>query len=162
MAISSHDHGVELNFPNELGYERIAMVCSALLAKMHDCPVDRIEDLKTVVAEAAINAMQHGNKWHPKSRVTVKMEVEEDTIHISVMDEGSSMQEEIAEPDIKRIIEENIPARGFGLGLMRSLSDGLEFKRLSGGGHRVRIAIRMQSRAGICRSEVYSADGSQV
>ena len=147
--------------PNELGYERIAMACSASLAKMFGCPQDRIEDLKTVVAEAAINAMQHGNRGRPESRVTVKIEVAEDTIHVAVMDEGEGLQEAVADPDIERVIEDNAPAVGFGLFLMRKLADRIEFDRINGGGHRVRMAVRMQSRAKMRLSEAHLAAGNR-
>jgi anti-sigma regulatory factor (Ser/Thr protein kinase) len=157
MIQSPHNHSVELTLPNELGYERIAMACSAALAKMQGCPDDRIEDLKTVVAEAAINAMQHGNRFRSESRVMVKIETVEDTIHVSVMDEGDGLREAVADPDIERLIEENTPAVGFGLFLMRNLSDRIEFDRMSGGGHRVRMSIRMQSKAGVRKAEAHLA-----
>jgi anti-sigma regulatory factor (Ser/Thr protein kinase) len=161
MIQSPQDHSVELTLPNELGYERIAMACSAALAKMHGCLDDRIEDLKTVVAEAAINAMQHGNQWRPESRVIVKIEVAEDTIHVSVTDEGSGLREEVADPDIERLIEKNVPAVGFGLFLMRNLADRIEFDRMSGGGHRVRISIRMQPRVETRKAESHLTAGNQ-
>ena len=162
MPLSSHDHSVELTLPNELGYERIAMACSASLAKMYGCPADRIEDLKTVVGEAAINAMQHGNQWRPESRVIVKIEVAENTIQVSVTDEGSGLREEVADPDIERLIEKNVPAVGFGLFLMRNLADRIEFDRMSRGGHRVQMYIRMQAKAGVRKAEAHLAAGNRV
>jgi anti-sigma regulatory factor (Ser/Thr protein kinase) len=161
MTLSPYDHSVELILPNELGYERIAMACSASLAKMHGCPEDRIEDLKTVVAEAAINAMQHGNRGRPDSRVAVKIEVAEDTIHVAVTDEGNGLREEVADPDIERVIESNAPAVGFGLFLMRKLSDRIEFDRLREGGHRVRMAVRMQSGGKMAKSGAHLAAGNR-
>jgi len=162
MIQSLQDYSVELTLPNELGYERIAMACSAALAKMHGCPDDRIEDLKTVVAEAAINAMQHGNQWRPESRVIVKIEVAENTIQVSVTDEGSGLREEVADPDIERLIEKNVPAVGFGLFLMRNLADRIEFDRMSRGGHRVQMYIRMQAKAGVRKAEAHLAAGNRV
>jgi len=38
------------------------MECSAAYAKIYSLDPERIEDLKTVMSEAAINAMQRGNK----------------------------------------------------------------------------------------------------
>jgi serine/threonine-protein kinase RsbW len=161
MIQSPHDHSVELTLPNELGYERVAMACSAALAKMHGCPDHRIEDLKTVVAEAVINAMQHGNRLRPESRVMVKIEAAEDTIHLSVMDEGDGIREAVADPDIERLIEESAPAVGFGLFLMRNLVDRIEFDRMSGGGHRVQMSIRMQAKAGVRKTEAQLAAGNR-
>jgi len=161
MTLPTYDQSVDLVLPNEVGYERIAMACSASLAKMHGCPEDRIEDLKTVVAEAAINAMQHGNRGRPESRVKVKIEVLRDTIHVTVMDEGEGLQEEIADPDIERVIADNAPAVGFGLFLMRKLADFIEFDRMSEGGHRVRMAVRMQSKAEVRMAEAHLSAGSR-
>jgi serine/threonine-protein kinase RsbW len=156
-----HDQSVDLVLPTELGYERIAMACSATLAKMHGCPEDRIEDLKTVVAEAAINAMQHGNRGRPESQVKVKIEVLQDIIHVTVMDEGEGLQAEVADPDIDRVIADNAPAVGFGLFLMRKLADFIEFDRMSDGGHMVRMAVRMQSRTEAQMAETHLSAGNR-
>jgi anti-sigma regulatory factor (Ser/Thr protein kinase) len=59
---------VFISLPNKLGYERIARACSASFAEIVGFPRDRIEDLKTAVAEACINAMQHGNKGRSDAR----------------------------------------------------------------------------------------------
>ena len=60
MSEDQADSTVEITLTSQIGYERIAMACSASFAEMFDFPKDRIEDLKTIVAEASINAMQHG------------------------------------------------------------------------------------------------------
>ena len=64
---------VEVNLPNEIGYERIAMESSASFARLVGFVPERIEDLKTVVSEACLNAMEHGNKGAPDARVIVTM-----------------------------------------------------------------------------------------
>jgi serine/threonine-protein kinase RsbW len=161
MAHSPNSLGVELVLPNELGYERIAMACSASLAKMFGCPQDRIEDLKTVVAEAAINAMQHGNRGRPESHVIVRMEVLGDFIQVTVVDDGEGLLEEVMDPDIVRVIEESAPTVGFGLFLMRNLADRIEFDRMSGGGHMVRMAVKMQSKPDVAQQKVHQAAGSR-
>ena len=66
-----NSHAVEVSLPSKLGYERIAMDCSASFAKMAGFAQDRIEDLKTAVAEACLNAIEHGNKGNPDTRVLV-------------------------------------------------------------------------------------------
>jgi len=42
--------------------EKVAMDFAASVAKMRQFPEARIEDLKTAIAEACINAIEHGNK----------------------------------------------------------------------------------------------------
>lgn len=44
---------IEVSLPNKLGYERIAMECSASFARIVGFVQERVEDLKTAVSEAA-------------------------------------------------------------------------------------------------------------
>ena len=125
-----------------VGYERIAMASSASFARMLDFSPDRIEDLKTIVAEAAINAMQHGNKGRPDALVTIAMSFKADTLQISVIDEGDGIKENLPKPNIDRIIEELDPPTGFGVFLIQELADEVEFNTDSGKGHCLRMVIK--------------------
>jgi len=138
-----NQHTVEVKLSNELGYERIAMDCSASFAKIFGCPADRIEDLKTVVAEAAMNAMQHGNRGLANSRVTIFMDFKDDTINVAVIDEGNGIKKFPPKPDIARIIDNLDPPVGFGLFLIKQLTDQVEFARRTDGGHVVKMAIKI-------------------
>ena len=86
------DQTVELNLPSKFGYERIAIGGLAAFAKSVGFSSPRIEDLKTSVAEACINAMQHGNKGKPDARVLVAIRFQEDVLWISVFDEGDGTE----------------------------------------------------------------------
>ena len=130
---------------NQLGYERVAMACSASYAKMMGLSAERIEDLKTMVSEAAINAMEHGNKGRPDARVTVSMDCQGDTLNVAVTDEGNGIKEHPPKPDIEKIIEDLQSPIGFGLFLIKQLADKVEFNESSDGGHVVKMAIKMNS-----------------
>ena len=80
------------------------MECSASFAKMAGLGPERIEDLKTAVSEACLNAMEHGNKLRPEARVVITMKYEDDDFRVSVMDEGDGIKR-IPEPDIKKKVE---------------------------------------------------------
>ncbi len=134
---------IEISLPNQLGYERIAMACSASFAKMLGLSPERIEDLKTVVAEAAINAMQHGNKGRPDARVTVSMNFKDDTIHVAVMDEGDGVKALPPKPDIERIINGLDPPVGIGTFLIKELADEVEFDKTADGTSVVKMAIKL-------------------
>jgi anti-sigma regulatory factor (Ser/Thr protein kinase) len=139
-----NDKTIEVSLANKLGYERVAMACSASFAQMMGLSPERIEDLKTMVSEAAINAMQHGNKGRPDARVVVFMNCRENTINVSVMDEGDGIKQFPPTPDIERIIEQLEPPVGFGLFLIKQLADQVEFNTI-GGRHVVNMAIKMNS-----------------
>ena len=115
MGKKLNDRTVAVILSNEIGYERIAMACSASFAQMFGCSHERIEDLKTVVAEAAINAMEHGNKGRKDARVIVYMYCQDGTIHVSVIDEGDGIKKFPPNPDTERIIDELDPPTGFGV-----------------------------------------------
>jgi len=139
-----NERSIEVRLANQLGYERVAMACSASFARLMGLSPERIEDLKTMVAEAAINAMMHGNKGRPDARVIVLMNCQGDTIHVSVMDEGDGIKQFPPDPDIEKIIENLDPPIGFGLFLIKKLADKVEFSAIDGG-HVVNMAIKMNS-----------------
>lgn len=138
------DQTVELNLPSKLGYERIAIGCLAALAKSAGFPSSRIEDLKTSVAEACINAMQHGNKGKSEARVLVTAKFQDDVLWISVFDEGNGLKGELKDPDIDRIIENLDPPVGFGVFLMKRLMDKVEFDKTSNHLHEVRMMMKLK------------------
>jgi len=134
---------IEVNLPNEIGYERIAMACSASFARIVGFMPERIEDLKTVVSEACLNAMEHGNKGHPDARVIITMDYKENAIIVSVIDEGTGVQKIPAEPDIRKKIEKLEAPRGLGIFLIKQLADQVDLNQMTKDGHVVRMIIRM-------------------
>ena len=145
MPTSLNDNAVEIVMDNKLGYERVVMACAASFAKMMGFSEERIEDLKTVVAEAAINAIQHGNKDRPDAKVAMSMNFKDGALHIAVADHGGGIKELPPKPDIDRIIEKLDPPTGFGTFLIKQLADEVEFNEMTDGGHMVKMAIRLQT-----------------
>ena len=138
------NQAVEIVLPNVLGFERIAMACSAAFAQLQGLPPDRIEDLKTVVAEAATNAMLHGNGGRAKAHVAIRLERMPDAITVTVTDEGRGFENTIRDPDIERIMNDQEEPVGFGLFLIRNLADEVTYTVSQGGGHRVAMRIAWQ------------------
>ena len=97
---------LEVNLPNKMGYERVAMECSAAFARIVGFVRERVDDLKTAVAEACLNAMEHGNKLRPDARVIVTMNYQDKPFTVSVTDEGEGLVELPEDPDIEKKIEE--------------------------------------------------------
>ena len=142
MATNLNETTIEVILPNQIGYERIAMASSASFAKMFGYSPARIEDLKTVVAEAAVNAMQHGNKGRPDGRVTVQMNLKDDTIYITVTDDGEGIKNIHPKPDIDRIIDKLDPPTGFGTFLIKQLVNDVDFNVRTEKGHGLRMTIK--------------------
>ncbi|MBU2498711.1 MAG: ATP-binding protein [Proteobacteria bacterium] len=138
-----NEQTVEISLPNRLGYERVVMGSVAAFARSVGFVPSRIEDLKTAVAEACINAVQHGNKGRSDARVIVTMQFKEDVFHVSVFDEGEGAKKILKDPDIVRIMDNLDPPTGFGTFLMRQLMDEVEFVKTANHGHEVRMAIKL-------------------
>lgn len=134
---------LEINLPNKMGYERIAMECSSSFAKLVGFAAERIDDLKTVVAEACLNAMEHGNRWRTDARVVVTMNFENGTFYVSVEDEGQGITDVPEDPNIEKKLEQLEPSRGLGIYIIRQLVDQLEFNKPSVQGHVLRMILRM-------------------
>jgi serine/threonine-protein kinase RsbW len=147
MITDLNQHKVEVILSNEIGYERIAMDCSATFAKIFGCPADRIEDLKTVVAEAAMNAIQHGNRGRANAKVKIFLDFNDDTINVAVIDEGNGIKEFPPKPDIARIIDNIDPPIGLGLFLIEQLADRVEFIQTTNGSHVVKLTIKFKRAA---------------
>ena len=142
MTADLNEQIVKVILPNMIGYERIAMASSASFAKMFGFPPERIEDMKTIVAEAAINAMQHGNKGRPDAEVTIVIKFKDDAIRILVMDEGDGIKEILPKPNIDRIMNNLEPPIGFGVFLIQQLADEVEFNIDTVKGHCMEMVIK--------------------
>jgi serine/threonine-protein kinase RsbW len=143
MPTNLEDKTVEVTVASELGYERIARASAATFAGMIGFSADRIEDVKTMVAEAVINAIQHGNKGRQDARVNISMVFKSDVLHIAVMDSGGGIEELPPKPDIERIIENLDPPIGFGTFIIKQLADEVEFNEMTDGGHLVKMTIKL-------------------
>ena len=134
---------IEVNLPSKVGYERIAMECSASFAKLAGFQPERIEDLKTAVSEACLNAMEHGNRGRPDARVVITMNCSDEDFSVTVQDEGKGIQKLPKLPDIVKKIQNLERPNGLGLYLIQQLVDQVEFNRMTKDGHSVRMVIKM-------------------
>ena len=87
--------------------------------------------------------MMHGNKGRPDARVTVSLNFQDNTINVTVTDEGDGITNFPPKPDIEKIIEDLESPVGFGLFLIEQLADQVEFNKEANGGHVVKMVIKM-------------------
>src|ERR1700678_2007174 len=118
---------IELQLPSRLGFEKVAMNTAASVARMMGFAEDRIEDLKTAIAEACINAMEHGNKLDETLPVGVILSTGDDSLEIRVHDTGSGPRSHATAPDIDKKMHEEETPRGMGMFLIESLMDEAEW-----------------------------------
>lgn len=133
----------ELHIPSVLGFEKVAMEYAASVAKMMQFPAERIEDLKTAVAEACLNAIEHGNKMDATTKVGISFTVEPSQLRVAVQDRGTGIGQ-VSPPSIERTIAGKHKPRGWGIFLIKNLVDEVEFETRPGHGNVVRMVIHLQ------------------
>jgi serine/threonine-protein kinase RsbW len=106
-------------------------------------PDDRIEDLKTAIAEACINAIEHGNQLNENLSVGVTLSAHDDSLEVTVLDNGNGISRVPPKPDIDRKVHGEEDARGMGMFLIQALVDEAEWVKDSAAGSYVRLVIRL-------------------
>jgi serine/threonine-protein kinase RsbW len=143
---------MELTLPSELGYEVVARDAIAAFARRLSLPPDRIEDLKTALSEACINAIEHGNSLRPGLRVQIYCRLESEQLIVEVVDQGVSAFTPKGEPlSIVDKIAGLGSLRGMGLMLISQLCDEAGFVPRVGAGNCFRFAFHRQPAVGLGR-----------
>lgn len=134
----------ELRLPTRLGFEKVAMSTAASVAELMGFSSDRVEDLKTAVSEACINAIEHGNQLNELLGVVVTMSMSVESLEVRILDQGSGVQkDDMHVPDIDRKMlgEEN--PRGMGMFLIQALVDEVEYVNDQPRGSYARLTIHL-------------------
>ena len=139
---------VEVRLPSRMGFEKVAMSTAAAVAKLMGFREDRVEDLKTAVAEACINAIEHGNRMNEKLSVGVVLSAQQDALEVKVIDDGKGMRAQAHKPDIDKKIHGEEDPRGMGMFLIQALVDEAEWVAgVNGRSSYVRLVIRLDKDA---------------
>ena len=136
-------NSIELRVPSILGYEKVAMGTAASFAVLMGFSEERVEDLKTAVAEACINAMEHGNKLDDSLTIGVVLTITEDSLEVKVSDNGEGPHGTTAAPDIDKKMLGEEEARGMGMFLIQALVDEVEWVSTPPSGSYARMVIHL-------------------
>lgn len=112
--------------PSEEGNERLAMAYVADAVKPFRLPEHRLNQLGTAVAEATMNAMEHGNNYALETPVTLQIFSSDHAIAVRISDNGGDQQSGPGAyelPDIEAKLAERQTPRGWGLFLIQNMVD---------------------------------------
>jgi anti-sigma regulatory factor (Ser/Thr protein kinase) len=135
----------DFTLPNEPGNERLAMEKVAGAIEQVRPSEQRLERLKTAVAEATMNAMEHGNKYRAEVPVEVMVLVEDQDLMVRITDRGSGPPSAKAGvvPDLEAKLGGSQTPRGWGMFLIARMVDEV---RVSGNPdhHTVELVLRLE------------------
>ncbi len=112
--------------PSQPGNERQA--AARVLTALEDLHLDenRQKRLETAVAEATMNAMEHGNEYNPELQVKITLTQEPGKLTIQVTDQGSGAPIPTGvDPDLDAKLAWLQSPRGWGLFLIKNMVDEL-------------------------------------
>lgn len=113
------------DLPSEPGREREAMErVSALVAEK--LPRKRLDRLETAVAEATMNAMEHGNKYDATKPAHIEVYASPAALRVLITDLGGGAPiPEAAKPDLEAKLAGLQSPRGWGLFLIQNMVDDM-------------------------------------
>jgi anti-sigma regulatory factor (Ser/Thr protein kinase) len=115
------------------GSERVALMQVADSVADLNLPPQRLNKLKTAVAEVTMNAIEHGNDNRADLAVDIEVFYSGTEIIVTVTDHGGSGDQDWADdrggaeiPDLDRKLSGDQGPRGWGLFLIRHMVDGMK------------------------------------
>ena len=129
--------------PSEPGNERLALARVAESVQGLGLSDSRLEKLKTAVAEATMNAIEHGNGNRAEIPVEVEVTQAGDEIVVAISDQGGEAHPGGAaeEPDLLQKLDGGQSPRGWGLFLIRNMVDAMDITT-NGQRHTIWLTMR--------------------
>jgi anti-sigma regulatory factor (Ser/Thr protein kinase) len=136
---------VSFSVPSEPGNERVALARVADALAGSGLSSDQLERLKTAVAEATMNAIEHGNHNQADVDVDVTVTALDDGVAVSIVDQGGAHapapDSAVELPDLELKLAGLQTPRGWGLFLIQNMVDAMDVS-IAGDLHTVRLVMR--------------------
>ncbi len=137
----------EFSVPSETGNERTVIERLADPIARLGIEPSRLERLKTAVAEAVMNAIEHGNKQRQDVPVDVRATTDGEHIRISITDRGGGSELPDPEtPDLEAKLAGAQTPRGWGLFLIKNMADEMSVST-DGKHHTVTLTFALKGAA---------------
>lgn len=131
---------------SQMGNERAVMERVGAAAAAHVAP-DDLRRLRTAVAEAAMNAIEHGNGADPELDVDVEVGLDLDRLVVRIVDQGgAAVLPEPETPDLEAKLAGDQAPRGWGLFLIEQMVDDLRTE-VDGNRRIVELVIKQEDQS---------------
>jgi serine/threonine-protein kinase RsbW len=117
---------IRLTFPRKVSYLCFATSISKQICQhIQECREDKkfASDVELCVSEACTNAIKYGRSSEREDVISLYFQIHADKLIIKVQDKGSGFNlNNLPDPDI-----ESLPDRGYGLYIIRSKMDDVQY-----------------------------------
>ncbi|MDQ3484168.1 MAG: SpoIIE family protein phosphatase [Actinomycetota bacterium] len=115
---------VEFEVPSAEGNERLALARVSSIVAPLGLSEPRLKRLETAVAEATMNAMEHGNSYRADLAVTLRVLTDAESVRVQITDHGGAAADQESEvPDLEAKLAGLQRPRGWGLFLIKNMVD---------------------------------------
>lgn len=138
---------IDLKIPRERRFEKVAVTSAAGVARQMGFPPDRVEDIKTAVSEAVLNAIEHSEAAPGREqKIRLTFTAEASKLKIDITDLGTGFDpSKVKTPDIEDKLAPEASKRGWGLFLIQKLVDECSIQSVEGVGNTVSMVIHRVS-----------------
>ena len=134
---------VRFSVPSQPGNERQAAARVLEAIKPLNLPESRLKRLETAVAEATMNAMEHGNQYQADKPAEIEVMVSEGNLIIHICDEGGEADiPSYTAPDLEAKLAGEQSPRGWGLFLIKNMVDEMNIIQTKGK-HTIELLVRL-------------------
>ncbi len=135
---------LEFSLASKAGNEREAVAKVQEVISDLGLSDDRLERLKTAVAEATMNAMEHGNEYREDKDVSIVVLATDSEVRVRITDQGGDKQIPDAEaPDLEAKVAGEQTPRGWGLFLIGEMVDEISDDG-DGDVHTLELVMRLE------------------
>jgi len=136
---ADEDNEIVLIIPMGADYELLAATTAEQLARRLNFRPEAINQIKTAIVEACINASEHS--LSPDRKIYQRFRVEDDKLVVTIASRGIvplSIHGNSEDPKVEQILEDETAdpveqRRGWGIKLIKTLMDEVEFERVDEG-----------------------------
>jgi serine/threonine-protein kinase RsbW len=123
---------IRLTFPRKVSYLVFATsISKQICQQIIECREDKsfASDVELCVSEACTNAIKYGRSAEKEDNISLYFQIHPDKLVIKVQDKGSGFNlNKLPAPDL-----ESLPERGYGLYIIRSKMDDVQYSRTEKG-----------------------------
>jgi anti-sigma regulatory factor (Ser/Thr protein kinase) len=106
-------------------------------------PKARLERLKTAVAEATMNAMEHGNRFQSHLSVAFAVRASAEAVSVLITDQGGQPMPKAEVPDLEAKLAGAQSPRGWGLFLIEKMVDAMSVTS-DGKTHTIELVMKLE------------------